>query len=55
MPRDLVVQRETEPAFDLDSLSGSEIIMLLEKAEHREAIRKALIRAEPSTQVVIRR
>lgn len=48
IPRELVVQRETAPQADLDSLSLSEFMELLEQAKHRQVLRSALMNAEPS-------
>ena len=47
VPRELVVQRESEPAFDLDSLSFSDFMTLLEQAKRRHSVRRALMDAEP--------
>lgn len=55
VPRELVVQRESEPAYDLDSLSFSEFMELLEQAERRQSVRRALMDAEPRPPALPRR
>lgn len=46
VPRELVVQRECEPNVDLDSLTLSELVALVEQAQRRSATRRALLDAD---------
>ena len=46
VPRELVVQRERDPGVDIESLSLSEFLELIERLEREKSIRRALLDAE---------
>jgi len=46
VPRELVVQREREPNVDIENLSFTDLMELVERLERNASIRRALLDAE---------
>ena len=46
VPRELVVQREREPNVDIENLSFSDLMELVERLERHALIRRTLLAAE---------
>jgi len=47
VPREMVLQREREPAFNLDALTLTEFVKLLDATRKRESTRRAFVETEP--------
>ena len=55
VPRELVVQRETDPNVDIDNMDFSGFMKLVEQARQRQLVRSTLAEVEPSAQIAARK